>query len=857
MLTVGLAGCAALPEIEAGVCGNGVVEPALGEACDGDAGCGEPATANACRRVCDDDGAGCPDGWGCGLDRLCREPTGTFASRGTTSMPTTGLEALDLDGDGRADLRGQDATGVTLVFGEADASLGDLRRVPLPPLATRVAAVDVDLDGDRDLAVGITAGLALMTADGARGYDPVAQGAIDLPLDPCEDLHGASIIRGSSLEGALLIVVGGQRLFFLDNPGACDPGAPGAAACVLGPSSAPLVAAGVVRGRLGYDGSDGVSAQEQFLVPRVGDTELRVLGIRDSVLQPKLLETLPLSAPLGDDALVAIGDFDADGCADVVANTGTTVELFRGLGAGTPAGCRAVDDVAVGLGPRPEPSLGAGVLAGRDVLFSAFVDEDSGLTGLLAYAVSAGATLQPYFLGATVTTPTSLAALDANHDGATDLVATSAEGLVDLYLNDGIASLPPPSGATMHRFPIDTGGGDVVALAVGDFDGDLHDDVALTVPEATGIGAAAAEQLLVVYGTPSGHPDAAISAGRFGARSQISMQPGGGLTPDSLLVMSNPPLEDTGVCSRPLAIVIGDTSRQLLSPFALTYDPQDQRDLDAVTPRLVLDVSSDEAPGTLATIGTLPARPILDLPALLVTSSVITDDDGFMLGAQAEQPLDNEPRFDDLQLAVAQRDDGPRDVVALSSSRALELDPATGAAVFTDLAPAAQGSVALELVDLDGDGALEVLSANAGIASVGGGLVGGTAQQVWWAPLAAPGQSWGTITYATWPDAYRCFDVVSVDVATDVVAGRRVVATCFASPAQTPTLLWGTLRPAGGFDELAQLTTAIAGRGLVAADFDGDGLEDLAVYRDGVVEVLRQCAGDEVDLACAAPTPLP
>src|SRR5512146_1809892 len=78
VLVGALSGCTDLKDIPAGVCGNGVVES--GEDCDSTStSCGQPDTSSACRLVCADD-SGCPTGWHCGTDGICREPTGKFSA---------------------------------------------------------------------------------------------------------------------------------------------------------------------------------------------------------------------------------------------------------------------------------------------------------------------------------------------------------------------------------------------------------------------------------------------------------------------------------------------------------------------------------------------------------------------------------------------------------------------------------------------------------------------------------------------------------------------------------------------------------------------------------------------------------
>src|SRR5579883_2961361 len=82
-LAASLACCADLPSLDAGVCGNGVIDP--GEDCDTypvgpGTSCRPPGDpVGQCRLDCTPgSGHACPSGWGCGTDAVCREPNGSF-----------------------------------------------------------------------------------------------------------------------------------------------------------------------------------------------------------------------------------------------------------------------------------------------------------------------------------------------------------------------------------------------------------------------------------------------------------------------------------------------------------------------------------------------------------------------------------------------------------------------------------------------------------------------------------------------------------------------------------------------------------------------------------------------------------
>lgn len=106
-VAVMLASCAELPQLPRGTCGNAVIEE--GEECDtfGRDGfaCrkGDPSLGG-CRIECNSDHA-CPVGYGCGLDLVCRRPSGTFAFGSEVRIPVDArrVDVGDFDGDRRAD----------------------------------------------------------------------------------------------------------------------------------------------------------------------------------------------------------------------------------------------------------------------------------------------------------------------------------------------------------------------------------------------------------------------------------------------------------------------------------------------------------------------------------------------------------------------------------------------------------------------------------------------------------------------------------------------------------------------------------------------------------------------------------
>lgn len=137
---VGL-GCGRLPDIAPLECGNGVVEPEIGEQCDlfpddvlgEDLKCGDAddQPERRCRYLCDG-GAACPVSWGCGRDGVCRIPSEDFAMRDAFRGVGPGrLWARDFDGDGRLDVGQAYGGEVHVHFGAGDEGAVSDRRYRL------------------------------------------------------------------------------------------------------------------------------------------------------------------------------------------------------------------------------------------------------------------------------------------------------------------------------------------------------------------------------------------------------------------------------------------------------------------------------------------------------------------------------------------------------------------------------------------------------------------------------------------------------------------------------------------------------------------------------------------------------
>ena len=147
---VGVAsGCRDFDDPRLGECGNGILEP--DEGCDdsADASCGTPGTFAACRLLCEpEDDEACAEGQLCGGDGVCRTPAGAFALEATRieEEGAVWLRPVDLDGDGRSEILG--------TFEEPDFKLITHDAVVIDfaePYSARSAIGDLDGDEREDV----------------------------------------------------------------------------------------------------------------------------------------------------------------------------------------------------------------------------------------------------------------------------------------------------------------------------------------------------------------------------------------------------------------------------------------------------------------------------------------------------------------------------------------------------------------------------------------------------------------------------------------------------------------------------------------------------------------------------------
>jgi hypothetical protein len=574
-----LTDCASLPPIDAGVCGNGVIDP--GEDCDTfptapGTTCRPPtAPVGACRLDCSMGGVKeCPTGWGCGVDAICREATGNFTRQSAiVAADAWRVMTGDFDGDGYSDVVSRAAidtggySNLRVEYYQADpkASAAEIitpsDTLALAPLVASPVVRDVDGDGLSDLAFIASGGLDVMLGQTDRTLDPVAYPAF---TDPDTSLVIGSLnVYGVAPTQSLLLfaaVTGSPPGVQIGLPNQASAGVVSTGA--KGPSDLPN---GLVTARFIDDPT--VEACDQLVLAFSGDAMASVYspcvfksGTPVANAAPAIAQVKLPGAHLVV-AGAAAGDVDGDGHVDLligsfdVAGGNSTYVAFGdgkgnfhdATGTASAASFYPVDYGGSTMGIRLP--LAAADLNGDGK--ADFVCPD----GIYVSAPPPSAT--PYVRAFQKSTGlwTDARIADMNADGLLDAIASANDELdADFFLGTGTTVVNPFTIATA---------GQVVALAVADFDGDRINDVVL----AQSVTSTASQQVTIAWGQPFEPPMAPVTVGQFDVVSQTVPQPQAGTTAADLIVLAHPA---TAATTAVVSILVGSGDRQPLAPYLLT-----------------------------------------------------------------------------------------------------------------------------------------------------------------------------------------------------------------------------------------------------------------------------------------------
>ncbi len=597
-LLLACAGCTDLPTLDKGVCGNGVIDSS--EDCDtaslGGGSCIAAGQVNQCRYSCTSPGV-CPSGWGCGADGLCSQPSGGFASFSQDlRLPAEGIELGDVNGDGALDLFGFDADILAVRYGPTF----ELRQDAITPGRSGKPTL-VKFDGPTqqtlDIVVPLTAGLFTLRGQVDGRLSPVPYAS--LPLDFAGARAQPVVLEADGKVGSEVVIMFDNVMVFVVPAPAFD-NEPQLATLfpvktgVMRYGLADLLAGGqpatVAVADVDRDGRD------EFLLSFKDDNRVHVYGTRyETVRATQVLKTFPkftITLPGVLAGAARFVDFDADGDVDVAAPV---------MMAGTPRGVVARSSggaTPTFAAPLPEPVFDALKTAGCDSdgwpLEMARINLDPVLQQLdfvgdmgICLGNLDGINVTPVAPAAKPWTDAVVG--DLNGDTRPD-VATSSQAVgVEVMLGDGSGLF------NFYRIASEAA---VTGLTIGDFDGDFIADLAVVERDEV---YGRPQQVSVLYSNAPGAPHDPVRMGEQGLITSMSRMSIGGtdLTDDLLVVTTSYPAGD----KPQLALMFGTTQRQLLAPLLLTTQMIGLRD-DGVDGLAAGEFSGDTLPDVMAMAGT-------------------------------------------------------------------------------------------------------------------------------------------------------------------------------------------------------------------------------------------------------------
>jgi hypothetical protein len=906
-----LISCAALDPLPGGTCGNGVIDPK--EDCDthdiGSFTCGAPGTPAACRITCTA-AAQCPDGWGCGVDGVCRQPSGVFPSAGEPlSSGIAGLTVGDFDGDGRKDILG---TGVrsadntarahVLYFG-AGAALEHSVFISAPIASPTVRNFDRDPDNTDDFAFGIGEGFGLVTGRKDRSLVPVlfpsfrAANAEATPivirgvraLLPDSTLD-TSIDPGLSWDFLFAGRIASTTAWVLATTGqGSKPGylhvLPPVTEVTGGPVWAPLFPKDLTStcGEvvLAYNTVVMGQAQGQLAVHSPCRPGVRSVWANDRA--PLVLT----AAKVGG---LHVTDVNGDGNLDVILATDAGLEVAYGDGK-TLAAPTALDTSAL---PLVEVPLASGDLNGDGV--TDYVTPSSIVLSTSVGAVGPARTTYAHLTSPRRTRWSAARFGNVTPAGASpDAGASAADGGGSAPAGTSgkvafvvAASADQPdidfySGATADLLPATSTiptNGSVTLLEVGDFDGDTQDDVAFVETNTT----TNAQDLSYAYGKGYGPPEAPALVGGVSAAAALVLQPVDSVTQplwifnyetvatDPLRTLAAAIVVSSGDRQPVAPLILPDAKGQALaplppgqgvrkwSPLAVVSGPmQDPArvDLSGLAIGYTFDLAGQPKlppypAGFWAATGTGDAKfdvpvevqdfgsgPTANLELLDAHTATFTPT---IRAADIDVPPDGVDEI--LALARVQKTYEPQLFVVHVPTPARAAAGALPDVKQISLAAdgVGLGGVVLRAADIDGDGALDLvvmLGTTGPAITQGSKLVVYLNQKGTFAPPGLtipipPGADFGPVSMTP----------IIVGGASPTAGGGRGRAIAVVTQHR---LLLATLHAdKKGFD-VVDATPPLFGAagmgaatGISAGDFDGDGVDDLAIADNGSVRILLQ-----------------
>ena len=589
--------CAPVESMPDNTCGNGVIEK--GEDCDIHPAegydCVAPGDPWQCSFVCAE--GRCPPGYGCGTDNVCRKPAGQIASVPFAEVPSPSrqLFAGDFDADRRMDIVGFEPGRARVFFLGA---AGDVQQVSfsafIRPSIGKLGPLPGspgDADTTDDLCQSLNLGVGASLSDGDRTFTAKTYGSITIEGPPGLDLEvtGALPLAFDALPGA---AQSGDETGALVSQVSTKTGDPLPFGAFVNFGAGPadvvlLVQDGLPENLAGppvhgnFDVSD--ACEELVFAIKAGDgvnPAVRVYSPCEPEQDGKSYRWRRAKSP--SEGLLAeiqtthpvngpVFPFDAngDGRLDLLitvaigAGGSAGLEVAYGVGDGSFHSKTPVPPLA---GPAPAGdnhtsfyatmSNGQAPLAIGDLNLDGLpdaVDPTQVLLGALAVGGAGVLTFTPLYQSQRTWTEAVIADINAN--GRPDVLACAA-GAPDIdVLNGNLPNVYNPSQIVTK--------GAASKLTVGDFDGDLVDDIAYhdAISKSKSL-------LSIAYGRTAGGPEEPVEVGRFSGIDHIVR--------GNVHTFGIDNITDLGVASRSAAGKIamsffpGDGNRVVQSPFLLT-----------------------------------------------------------------------------------------------------------------------------------------------------------------------------------------------------------------------------------------------------------------------------------------------
>ena len=870
LLTPLLVDCATLDVLPESTCGNGVVD--VNEDCDSfpvgsrTQACGTTG-ANACRLVCGKQPNGdtdvCPDGWGCSVDGICRQPTGAFdGAAEPVSAGVTTMLVGDFDGDGRKDVLGSSAAiskGRIHYF--KDGAAPDV--VPLPSVLAAPLVYDFDGDGRSDIAFGYT----------FRGATEVDGGILQLDAS-----GGFAIIQGQTdraVVAKLFPTITVPQFDALLVPLRIDVAKDVPAAATANPVIA--FATGKIAGvtvtllrSVDVDPSDVTKGYFKTITTNADDVASPPIATSmfDSVATSTCGEVVvplktgvqvyspcvrgpggnvswskadPVTFPFPGETVTRVFSADVDGKGHADLIVGTTAadgpHVHVGYSDGTTLTFAAAPDTLIDVplaagyldsDKRIDFVVPAGVLFSTNMTLSATIDAgaDAGAEAPLAWTLVPGPTKKW----------TVAAIADVNRDTIPDVIAASMYE-PDIDVLEGTLSL------NMPPFSIQTSGA-VTNLGIGDFDFDFTSDIAFVQAPA----ASTQREVAIAYGRAlTMPPEAPRTAGRLDGIRQVFPSATGLSIASSANVAG-------GLPTFSFAVLLSSADRQPVAPlfFSDVNDPVANPGItrrELITRSLVA-ASNGTAVDLVGIVGKQDYRratgAAVGPPAYQLWSAKGTGPDAFAPPVENVEltgliAVDKDTDLFLVQTAAADLDgDGKTELVVIAPDASgtgvtfRVVRPGTTALPTANPVPgkAPAAGERAQLLDVDADGALDLVTilvdtqskARAVNVLFGDGKGGFSS-----APLML-----------TLPDDALDFTRLTTGGAGALSGGQKRTELVIITSAHLYRVQIGQGRTPEIVDATTLFGSIGSGSAVVSGDFDGDGVEDLAIADQGSIRIARQ-----------------